>query len=107
VELRIDSAVIDIDDENVPAVSVRVLDSGPGVPEEDRERIFAPFEQGGDPMTGKPPGIGLGLHEAKVVAEQHRGMLEFLPRMEGGSEFRLTVPLKKENVGEGQENRGE
>ena len=71
-----------------------MVDRGPGVAAEDRERIFAPFEQGGDPMTSKPRGIGIGLHEARTMAARHRGKLEYLPRREGGSEFRLSVPLR-------------
>jgi signal transduction histidine kinase/signal recognition particle receptor subunit beta len=71
---------------------LRVLDRGTGVPSEDRDRIFAPFEQGGDAMTGKPSGVGLGLHEARSIARQHGGTLDYLPRDGGGSEFRLTVP---------------
>jgi signal transduction histidine kinase/signal recognition particle receptor subunit beta len=76
------------------ALVVSVLDRGCGVPEADRERIFAPFEQGGDPLTGKPPGMGIGLHEARAMARRHGGTLEHLPRQGGGSEFRMTIPLE-------------
>jgi signal transduction histidine kinase len=78
----------------VEAVALSVLDRGPGVPREDRERIFAPFEQGGDGLTGKPRGLGMGLHEARAVARAHGGTLELHERPGGGSEFRLTVPLR-------------
>jgi len=76
------------------AMAISVLDRGRGVAEEDRERIFAPFEQGGEPLTSKPRGVGLGLHEARVVARKHGGELEYRPRDGGGSEFRLVVPLQ-------------
>jgi K+-sensing histidine kinase KdpD len=80
------------------AMVVSVLDRGYGVAEEDRERIFAPFEQGGEPLTSKPRGVGLGLHEARIVAHQHGGELEYHPREGEGSEFRLVVPLRPAGV---------
>lgn len=80
--------------EAVPGVSISVLDRGPGVPAEDRERIFQPFEQGGDPMTSKPRGIGLGLHESRMIARRHGGVLECLDRKGGGCEMRLSLPLE-------------
>ena len=79
---------------SVEAVALSVLDRGPGVPPEDRTRIFAPFEQAGDGVTGKPAGLGMGLHEARAIARAHGGTLELHARPGGGSEFRLTVPLR-------------
>ena len=79
---------------SVEAVALSVLDRGPGVAAQDRERIFAPFEQAGDVVTGKPAGLGMGLHEARAVARAHGGTLELHDRPGGGSEFRLTVPLR-------------
>ena len=77
----------------VDTLVLSVLDRGPGVPEEDRKRIFAPFEQGGDTLTSKPRGIGIGLHEARTTVERHGGSLDYFPRKGGGSEFRMTIPL--------------
>jgi signal transduction histidine kinase len=68
-----------------------VFDRGPGLAEEDTERAFAPFEQGGDPLTGKPAGVGLGLYEAQAIARRHGGDLLYHPREGGGSEFRISV----------------
>ncbi len=70
-----------------------VLDRGSGVAEDDHERIFHPFEQGGDPMTAKPPGIGLGLHEARAIARSLGGDLSYRAREGGGSEFSMTLPI--------------
>jgi signal transduction histidine kinase len=94
VELRIR----EIDEERAgrsgPGVSISVLDRGPGVAAEDRERIFSPFEQGGDPLTAKPSGIGIGLYEARAIAQQHGGTLKYRPRKGGGSEFRIEIPTQ-------------
>jgi signal transduction histidine kinase len=62
--------------------------------DENVERAFAPFEQGGDPMTGKPPGVGLGLYEARAIARRHGGTIIYLPRDGGGSEFRMSIPAE-------------
>jgi signal transduction histidine kinase len=94
IELRVHPAHLRHGDDRRPAVAFSVLDRGPGVPPEDRERIFAPFEQGGDGAAHKPPGIGIGLHEAATIARRHEGALRYLERKGGGSEFRLVVPLE-------------
>ena len=62
--------------------------------EADRERIFAPFSRGDAKPSGKARGMGIGLHEARCLARQHGGEVVCLPREGGGSEFRLTVPLR-------------
>jgi signal transduction histidine kinase len=74
-------------------IAISVLDRGPGVEEHDLERIFAPFEQGGEILTSKPSGVGLGLHEARTIARLHGGALRYLSRSGGGAEFRLVLPL--------------
>jgi signal transduction histidine kinase len=76
----------------VRGVAIAVLDRGPGLPEGDVERAFKPFEQGGDIMTGKPQGVGLGLYEARAISRHHGGTLVYLPRSGGGSEFRISLP---------------
>lgn len=93
VELKIGKTKRAFDGDPVEAATIAVLDRGPGVAPDDRERIFSPFEQGGDPLTGKPPGIGIGLHEASVIVRQHGGVLEYHPREGGGSEFRISIPV--------------
>jgi two-component system sensor histidine kinase KdpD len=92
VELRVSPCVLGRPGGAVAGVSFAVLDRGPGLAEEDVERAFAPFEQGGDPLTGKPAGVGLGLYEARAIARRHGGTLICLPRPGGGSEFRISIP---------------
>lgn len=88
-----------------PAVRFSVLDRGPGVATPDLARIFEPFEQGRDPVTGnRPSGIGIGLFEARMTAERHGGTLEALPREGGGSEFRLVLPLDPPREDEDTDN---
>lgn len=66
---------------------VRVCDHGPGVPAADRERIFEPFFQASDYLTGKPPGVGLGLTFARAIAEAHGGCVWCEETPGGGATF--------------------
>jgi len=70
---------------------ISVLDRGPGVPDEDRERIFEPFYR---PASTAPDvrGTGLGLSIARGLAVAQGGAVEFEPRAGGGSVFTLVLP---------------
>lgn len=68
-----------------------VADRGPGIPEAERERIFAPFYR----PAGAPPdvgGAGLGLAIARGLARAQRGALDCTPNDEGGTTFTLSLP---------------
>jgi len=67
---------------------VRVLDRGPGVRPEDRERIFEPD------VTTKPNGMGLGLAIVESTARAHGGTIAVEERGGGGAVFTLSVPLR-------------
>jgi signal transduction histidine kinase len=94
VELHVSPCVLGRPGGAVAGVAFSVLDRGPGLVDEGVERAFAPFEQGGDPMTGKPAGVGLGLYEARAIARRHGGTVIYLPRDGGGSEFRMSIPAE-------------
>ncbi|MBI1316499.1 tetratricopeptide repeat protein [bacterium] len=68
-----------------------VDDAGPGVPPEDRERIFKPYIQGSQGLSKTHQGTGLGLAIASGYAELLRGSLEYHP-LETGSRFVLRLP---------------
>jgi signal transduction histidine kinase/signal recognition particle receptor subunit beta len=94
VEVQVAPCVLGRSGGAVAGVAFAVLDRGPGIAEEDVERAFAAFEQGGDPLTGKPAGVGLGLYEARAIARRHGGTVIHLPRPGGGSEFRISIPAE-------------
>lgn len=73
-------------------IAISVSDRGRGVDENDRRRIFAPFEQGPTELTDKPSGMGMGLYEADSIAKRHGGSLDYQPREGGGSRFVLRIP---------------
>lgn len=72
-------------------VAVRVQDNGPGVPEDERERIFARFARG--THIGGTKGSGLGLHLSRECARRMGGDLVLEDSShDGGSRFLLTLP---------------
>ncbi len=73
-------------------VLISVEDSGSGVPHEDTNRIFDRFEQGGDIMTEKPEGTGLGLPIAKAIVAGHRGTIRLDEDYADGCRIIVTLP---------------
>jgi two-component system sensor histidine kinase KdpD len=63
-------------------VHVRIVDRGPGVPREQRERLFMPFQRLGD--SGQDEGVGLGLAVAKGFVEAMGGEVEVEDTPGGG-----------------------
>jgi signal transduction histidine kinase len=72
---------------------VEVRDSGPGIPDEDVERIFERFYRGDNSRTRTISGTGLGLAIARAIARVHGGDVRAARRPEGGSVFRVSLPL--------------
>lgn len=74
------------------AIVVKIWDNGPGIPEELREKIFAPF------FTTKPPGegTGLGLHVCRQVIEQVKGTIEVESFTGKGTRFTIILPTVKQ-----------
>ena len=66
------------------------MDRGPGVPVEERERIFGTFARG-TTSTGTD-GLGLGLALVSQAARWHGGVADVLEREGGGSIFRVQIP---------------
>lgn len=75
------------------AVDVEVIDTGPGVPPADVERVFEPF------FTTKPTGTGLGLPMAARIVQAHGGAIEVVANTpseesERGARFRIRLPIQ-------------
>jgi NtrC-family two-component system sensor histidine kinase KinB len=75
-------------------VTVRVVDTGPGIPPEERSRVFDKFVQL-DPqrVLRGHKGTGLGLTFCKMVIEAHRGQIWVEEGAAGGAAFCFTLPL--------------
>ncbi|MDQ7087081.1 MAG: HAMP domain-containing sensor histidine kinase [Acidobacteriota bacterium] len=72
-----------------------VSDRGPGLPSENRSRIFEPFQRRIPAGVVDPGGSGLGLAIASQIAIAHRGKLGALDRRGGGTRFYIHVPLDR------------
>jgi len=72
-------------------VQIRVVDRGPGVDESARERIFAPFQRGGDAPRGD--GVGLGLAVARGLTEAMDGTLWAEDTPGGGLTIAIDLPM--------------
>ncbi len=87
-----------IQTENQPnAVKLLVVDSGPGVPERDRERIFQPR------VSSKQSGMGMGLAVVRSIIESHGGQIVAASAPEGGAQFEITLPIPREQTREPEE----
>ena len=67
------------------AVTATIWNSGPGLPDELRERIFEPF------FSTKPTGTGLGLSIARIIVDKHQGSLSARGQGENGTSFMVTL----------------
>ena len=72
------------------AIEISVVDHGPGVPMDDRERIFAPFQRLGDQDSST--GVGLGLAVARGFVEAVGGSLEAAETRGGGLTMTVRLP---------------
>ena len=73
---------------------VKVMDRGPGIPDEDRERIFEPLQQGEAVDARVHGGMGVGLSLARAAARAMEGDLALGNSGPGGSTFVWSIPLE-------------
>ncbi len=76
-----------------PWVTVTVTDTGPGIAEADLERVFDRFYRGDASRNRAVPGTGLGLAIARSIARVHGGSIAAAARPQGGTTFRVTLPM--------------
>ncbi|MEQ1730153.1 MAG: ATP-binding protein [Vicinamibacterales bacterium] len=72
-------------------LSIDVLDSGPGIPDEDRRRVFERFYRVDRSRARDPGGTGLGLSIVKHLVELHGGRVAVTNRASGGACFTVTL----------------
>jgi len=84
-QLSVEVALVEVD--GASSVEIRVDDTGAGVPEELRASIFDPF------FTTKERGTGLGLAVTREIIEAHHGTIHCEARPEGGTRFRIVLPV--------------
>ena len=70
------------------AVRLQVMDDGPGIPDELKDRLFQPF------VSGRPGGSGLGLAIVQRAVEAHRGLVYVESKLRGGTTFTILLPAQ-------------
>jgi two-component system sensor kinase FixL len=84
IEIEIDAAAVMLGSR--PALRISVRDNGPGIPLEQRPRVFDPF------YTTKAKGTGLGMAIARRIVEAHEGQIELGEGAGPGAVFLITLP---------------
>ena len=70
------------------AIEVRIADTGPGIPEENRKKLFSPF------FTTRGDGTGLGLAITHRIIKNHRGQIEVHSDPGKGTIFTVRIPVQ-------------
>jgi two-component system nitrogen regulation sensor histidine kinase GlnL len=73
------------------ALDLHVIDNGPGIPDEIRERIFFPL------VSGREGGSGLGLTLAQTFVQQHQGFIACESRP-SYTDFHIQIPYRKQEM---------
>ena len=80
---------------NEDFVMISVIDTGYGIQPEDRDHIFERFYQSNHAGQSRMGGYGLGLPIARLIVEQHGGVIDFDSTVNQGTTFYFTAPLYK------------
>jgi signal transduction histidine kinase len=78
--------------------AISVVDTGPGIPEQERTRIFEQFHQVDDSNTKTKGGTGLGLAIAKQIVEMHGGRIWVDSTLGRGSTFQMELPIRAQKT---------
>ncbi len=78
-------------------IVMSVADRGPGIPEDELERVFEKFQRGTQTQYNVP-GAGLGLAIVREIVHVHGGEIRAESRPGGGAVFRFSLPAAKEDL---------
>ncbi len=73
-------------------IIVEVQDTGIGIADDDKHKVFERFRQAGDTLTDKPQGTGLGLPICREIIEHHGGIIWMKSDLGVGSTFFFSIP---------------
>ena len=87
--------ILRLEQQSLDKLCISVIDDGPGVPENERDKIFDLYYQIGNDSGAATLGTGLGLSYAKRLAQAHHGDLLLNEAVGGGSNFQLVLPIEE------------
>lgn len=88
------AAVVTLDGHAAEAVTIRIEDDGPGIPQTEMTRVFEPFYRA-DPARDVDSGVGLGLSIARAIIRAHGGDIALRNKREGGLEVTIRLPRRR------------
>ena len=77
------------------AVLVKIIDTGTGIPKEEREKIFKRFYRMDKSRSRETGGVGLGLSIVEWIVHAHQGSIEVDSEVNQGSTFTVSLPLRR------------
>ncbi len=75
---------------NDAVIQLEVADEGPGIPDDEKKKIFSKFYRVGNEATRKTKGTGLGLYLCRKIADDHNADISVTNNISGGSIFVVT-----------------
>ena len=82
-------------EKNEESLSVKVQDTGIGIPQEEQEKIFKRFYRVDKSRSKETGGVGLGLNIAEWIAQAHHGRIECKSELNQGSTFTVYLPIQQ------------
>lgn len=76
---------------------IELTDEGPGIPPDEREKVFEKFYRMGNEETRSSKGTGLGLYIVKKIVDSHNGKIELTQNRPTGSKFVIHLPKTSRN----------
>ena len=83
-------------------ITIYVKDTGPGIPEEDLDKLFIPFSRTSVKVTGDEKSTGLGLVIVKKIVTSHNGKIWVQSKVGEGTTFYFSIPNNKTGNPAGQ-----
>ena len=87
-----------VEERGEPAVEIRVVDRGPGIPREEQSRIFDPFFRGNRAVQDQIHGTGLGLNLVRRIVEAHGGSVSVHSEPMQQTEFVIRIPAAPQKI---------
>lgn len=81
-----------------PAIEVSVTDSGIGIPDPEKARVFDAFYQVDSSSTREAGGTGLGLSIVKRLVDAHDGRIDIRDHKPSGARFVVTLPQRRASL---------